>query len=173
MGRIRTFLLIVAAVVMAASVATAQSLAEVAKKEKKRRETTSSDSKTITERELTRSYGGLPATTSSASSSSSEAGEEGESGEVAADEEQEDDRGAQEQQWRARFKAARDKLRAAEEAFNATNFGEGQGVSVDMRGGNQIARREKAERDVETAREELAALQEEARRAGVPPGWTR
>ena len=51
--------------------------------------------------------------------------------------------------------------------------GEGQPANVDPRGLNYVQRQQKLESDLAAARQELAAIQDEARRAGVPPGWVR
>ncbi len=60
---IRTFALLVTMLALSAGLAVSQSLAEIAKKEKERRGTNNTEAKkVITDRELRRGFGGLPAT---------------------------------------------------------------------------------------------------------------
>ena len=172
----KRLLFVVIAIAMTASVAAAQSLAEVAKKEKKRREeNTSTSKKVITDRELTRSYGGLP-TSRAATSQTGDQEAEGQ----AASGETEDEAGGEQQDetktpeyWQGRVSAAKAKIKQLEDQLNEDDWGEGQAVGVDPRGANNLGRRQKAEQDLAAARSELEAIRAEARRANVPPGWVR
>ncbi len=92
------------------------------------------------------------------------------------------DRRREEAEWRARFQQAKRRIEAAREQVQ---FLEGLNLTpgeryVDAQGNTVIRSLEQLRRLVEVAGEELSAadqalskLQEEARRAGVPPGWLR
>ena len=168
----RTFTLLVVALALSAGLAFSQSLAEIAKKEKKRRETNQSESKTvITDRELTSSYGGLPATLPSGGTSE---GAEGESeGDTEAAEEETEDETRTQEYWQGRVSGAKEKISRLEAQLNSNDWGEGQRVGVDPLGQNNLARRQQTEQELTAARAELEAIRAEARRAGVPPGWVR
>ena len=175
MRGIRILIVGVVALAMSAGLSLAQSLAEVAKKEKERRQTNKTESKTVvTDRELTRNYGGLPAT-STTTVTSSEPGDEGETeGEPGepGENEQQDETKTQEY-WQGRVGAAKEKISNIENELNSTSSGEGQMVGVDPLGPNNLARRQEMEQRLSAARAELEAIREEARRAGAPPGWVR
>jgi hypothetical protein len=88
-----------------------------------------------------------------------------------------------EESWRHRMSSAREALAGAEEGKSnaqkrlqsGTNITQGQYLDgpvkdeMDRRRSNLDA----ASRQVETARQRLKELEEEARRADVPPGWLR
>ncbi len=163
------------------AVASAQSLVDVAKKEKERREKNKTDStRVITHRELTRSYGGkLPASTGQASSqTSTQTAASGENADAsgaakdAKDDQAQDDTKTQEY-WQNRVKGAKDKIAKLEAQLKSGDWGQGQRVGVDPRGETNLADRDQAEQQLTAARSELDAIQAEARRAGVPPGWVR
>jgi hypothetical protein len=92
------------------------------------------------------------------------------------------DRQREEALWRSRFSEARARLNAAQERYDALkdlHLVPGE-YYVDENGRPLIRslaelRRmtEKAETDLNTAKKSLDDLHEEARRAGVPPGWLR
>lgn len=177
MNRLRRLccVLFASALALGAGIASAQSLAEVAKKEKERRDKNKEESKrVITDRELSTGYGGLPATSASRSSISSEDGSAsgGEADEGAGAEEQQDETQTQEY-WQNRVKGTKEKIARLEEQLASEDWGEGQRANVDPRGFNNLERRQQAEQELAAARAELGAIQEEARRAGVPPGWVR
>jgi hypothetical protein len=170
---VRTIALLTLALAMSAGMAFSQSLAEVAKKEKKRRESNRAESKTvITDRELTRGYGGLPATLSPTATSEEGASAEGESDTEGGDEEAEDETRTQEY-WQNRVNGAKEKISRLETQLNSNDWGEGQRVGVNPLGQNNLAGRQQTEQELQAARAELEAIRAEARRAGVPPGWVR
>jgi hypothetical protein len=159
---------------LGAALTSAQTLAEVAKKEKERRgKTSAGTAKSITDRELARSYSGLPPTSSSvqtpaASEGAKTEGTEGGGGEKPAENETKTP-----EYWQNRMKASKEKIAKAEEALKADDWGSGQRVGVDPNGANNLGSRQQAEQQLAAARAELDAIRAEARRAGVPPGWVR
>jgi hypothetical protein len=177
MRHLRNLVLMTMTIALAASVATAQSLVDVAKKEKQRRDKNKTDSKhVITDRELAGSYRGFPAaTTARASSDDSAPGATAPDGAGAKDEKtdgQQDETKTQDY-WQKRVKGSKDKIAKLEEKLNSNDWGDGQRMNVDPRGSTNLGDRQKVEQDLAAARSELDAIQAEARRAGVPPGWVR
>jgi hypothetical protein len=75
-----------------------------------------------------------------------------------------------EAQWRDRFKKVMATLAQAKDHLQKT-----QSMVVPQRAGGSPAGREidKAKADLAAAEKALEDLQEEARQAGVPPGWVR
>ncbi len=92
------------------------------------------------------------------------------------------DRRREEAEWRARFQQAKRRIVAAREQvqfLKDLNLVPGERY-VDVHGNTVILSLEQLRRLVEVAEEELSAaeqallkLQADARRAGVPPGWSR
>lgn len=177
MREMRRFVLLLVTLALSAGLASAQSLAEVAKKEKQRRTTNASDSTTvITDRELTRSYGGLPTTLPSSTSSAT--GDSAESEDASGSESRDDDGEAEdetktEEYWQNRVSGAKEKIARLEAEVNSEDWGDGQRFGVDPMGQNNLSRRQQSEQQLQAARAELEAIRAEARRAGVPPGWVR
>lgn len=106
------------------------------------------------------------------SPSATPAAREGDQGANTADLDREaQQRQALEQKWRARFDAARNKIADAERRCWRTviraETGPG-GLIVPM----QVREFEETE-EFRNARQALADLEEELRRAGLPPGWSR
>ena len=163
---------------LGSAVASSQSLAEVAKKEKERRGKNSAGSKrTITDRELASSFGGLPPTSSTVQAPASGAAGEssaaagtaatGEEGTPAQDEKKTPE------YWQNRMKGSKEKIAKLEQQLQSEDWGGGQKVGVDPRGATNLGSRQQAEQQLAAARSELEAIRAEARKAGVPPGWTR
>lgn len=177
------FLVLLTLIVIGASVGTSfsQSLAELAEKEKKRRAEVDSPRKVITDRELQQSYGGLPPTPAAVPSEPSAEGDVSATAEgppVGPGEAQE--QGAEEESktreyWEQRVSVVREKIQELETELNSpeTDWGGGLRQDVNPLGQRNLERRQQLERDLAQARSELAAIQDEARRAGVPPGWVR
>jgi hypothetical protein len=159
---------------LGSAVAFSQSLAEVAKKEKERRGKNSTEAKrTITDRELASSFGGLPPASSSVQTPASGEGTaagatEGEEGEAPAQDETKT-----EAYWQSRVKGSKEKIAKLEQQLQSDNWGDGQRVGVDPMGANNLGSRQQAEQQLAAARAELEAVRAEARKAGVPPGWVR
>lgn len=92
------------------------------------------------------------------------------------------DRRRSESEWRARMQEARARVtraRARKEALSGLHLAQGESY-VDAQGRTVVASLEHLRELVREADEELAAaekalvdLREQARRAGVPPGWLR
>lgn len=170
----RTIALVVTTLALSVGLAFSQSLAEIAKKEKERRDTNKTESKkVITDRELTRGFGGLPATRSlpPAADEDSEAANTDVIGEGQEDEVQDETK--TKEYWQNRVGGAKEKIAKLESELNDGDWGEGQAVGVDPRGQNNLARRQQSEQQLQAARAELEAIRAEARRAGAPPGWVR
>ncbi len=162
------------------AVASSQSLAEVAKKEKARRGKSSAEStRTITDRELASSFGGLPPASSTVQSPTSGAtGATGATGESSATGGEGGETPAQDEKktpdyWQNRLKGSKEKIEKLEQQLQSDNWGDGMRVGVDPRGANNLATRQQAEQQLAAARSELEAIRAEGRKAGVPPGWLR
>jgi hypothetical protein len=150
-----------------------QTLAEVAKKEKARRGNNSGTAtRTITDRELASSFGGLPPSSSTVQTpASGEPGTAVAEGEGKEGEKKDETKTAE--YWQNRVKASKDKIAKLEQQLQSEDWGEGQRMGVDPRGASNLGTRQKAEQDLAAARTELEAIRAEARKAGVPPGWVR
>jgi len=176
MRSFRTLILTTLVLGLGSAVASSQSLAEVAKKEKERRGKNSTESKrTITERELASSFGGIPPASSTvqtpasaANGESSAAAAEGEGGETPAQDEKKTP-----DYWQNRMKGSKEKIAKLEAQLQADDWGSGLKVGVDPRGANNLGSRQQAEQQLAAARSELEAIRAEGRKAGVPPGWVR
>lgn len=177
MKAFRTLMIVTVALTLGAFVASAQSLAEVAKKEKKRRETNKESAKrVITDRELTYGYGGEPSTSSTVTLPGAEGEQgEGEAGTAAEGEEGqgEEGEGQNREQWTERITAAKTKIAGIEKQLQDGDWGDGMRPGVDPMGQENLNRRQQLEQQLAVARAELASIQAEGRRAGVPPGWLR
>lgn len=157
---------ILAAVLLAAPALAGQSLAEIAKKERERRaKLEGPKSEVITDSDLRAFQGELPrpATSSPTTASEGEAASEEGGAEEEATEETAGPRQT-ESYWRDRLKTIDDRIRQMEADLASPRF------TTNLQGGPA---RERLERDLEQARRERQALVDEARRAGVPPGWLR
>jgi hypothetical protein len=103
-------------------------------------------------------------------------------GDPKAPEDAEGERRRSEAEWRSRFQAARARVTAAREQVSVLEglyLGQG-GYYVDAQGRTVIESVEELQRlnreakaELEEAETSLKDLQEEARRAGIPPGWLR
>ncbi|GMR21830.1 MAG: hypothetical protein BMS9Abin37_0147 [Acidobacteriota bacterium] len=168
----RTIALLVTTLALSVGLAFSQSLAEIAKKEKERRDTNKTESKTvITDRELTQSFGRLPATRSSSSSADEDT--EAANNDTAEGQEDEVDETKTREYWQNRIGGAKKKIAKLESELNDGDWGEGQAFGVDPWGPNNLATRQQSEQKLQAARAELEAIRAEARRAGAPPGWVR
>ena len=171
----------------AASLAAAQSLAEVARKEEARRQKVQHTTKVYTNKDL------KPAARWSGSSSSAPAASEpaapeekpGEKTEAAAPQD-EDARAKDEQQWRARMAEARlalDRSKTFAQALQSQINGlyadftarddPAQRASIERERQKSLAELERVKSEIQAQTKAIADLEEEARRAGVPPGWLR
>jgi hypothetical protein len=161
--------------------AAGQSLGEAAAREKQRRKTTAgkaAGAKTYTDQDLPTTRAGTPGdppgrgARSETPAASAAGGDEGaRQAEL-----------AQEFEWKARANEARARIRAAEEALR---LAEQRADEVERRAIELVAAdsdlervaklkaRDEARGELSAARQQLTDLEEDARRAGVPPGWLR
>ena len=173
MKSFRTLVMTTLILGLGAAFASSQSLAEVAKKEKQRRDKTAPSKRNITDRELASSFGGMPSASSTVQTpggtteGTAAAGTEGQQGEGVQDETK------TQAYWQNRVKASKEKIAKLEQQLQSDDWGNGQKMGVDPRGANNLGSRQKVEQDLAAARSELSAIQAEARKAGVPPGWAR
>ena len=165
-----------------AATAAAQSLGEMAKKEEARRKAVKTPGKVLTN-DTIRSVPAPSVPVAPAPASTSDKGIDG-----AADKKPkpEGDRKAQEASWRMKMQGARDALQRSQ-AFAEALQSRINALSADFTARDDAAQRDAIARDRQKALTELqrvkdeivqqtkaiADMQEEARRAGVPPGWLR
>ncbi len=156
-------------------------LGDIARKEQERRKGTKAPAKVLTNDDL--KNGGQPSGPAipkpeapAAQAETKKAGKE--SDEAAA--------AKGEAEWRARITTARDELRrnevfaeALQTRINAltTDFAARdnpiQRAQIADERQKALADLERVKADVETSRKQIADIEEEARKAGVPPGWLR
>ena len=177
-----------AALLVWPAVATAQSqpsLAEIARKEAERRKTVKDSKKVITTKDLPESAR-KPASTATtegaaADSSGDQKAAPAPTGNAAA--------GGQgdEAAWRSRITQARAELRRNEVFLQAlqtrvnaltNDFRNGAGdftqqAKVNQDRQNALQEMERVKAEVERSKKQIADIEEEARKAGVPPGWLR
>jgi len=180
-----TIVLIAAALFAGATAASAQSLADVAKKEAERRKQVKGSSKVYTNADAKKSGGLTTASTqmtTPAPEPPSATETRGEAAPPSAVPEPKKD----EAYWRQRVNDARERLRR-QELFAESLQSRINALTTDFVNRDDPAQREiiaKQRRDalaeldrvneeVADTRKAIADIQEEARRAGVPPGWLR
>lgn len=145
------------------AVASAQSLAEIAKKEKERRENNERpDVKSFNDNDLTGFRGDTLSGSLQAADVTQEPDDpsEMEEGEV----EEEEDPTQTEAYWRNRLAPLDRRITDVQAQLNQPGFAEDP---------SNMLRRGRLERELEQAQRERAAIEQEARRKGVPPGWLR
>jgi hypothetical protein len=183
------------AIVMVAIVAvpaSAQSLAEIAKKEQARRKAIegakAAPKKVYTNDDLkppatpARPAGDTPAAAPPAGTPAEGSGDQ----QAAADQAKppQDEKG--EEYWRARISQAREELRRNEMFLDAlqsrvnalsTDFVNRddpyQRAQIADDRQKALAEMDRVKQDIETVKKQIADIEEEARQAGVPPGWLR
>lgn len=171
-----------------AGTARAQSLAEVAKREEERRKTVPDTGKVYTNKDLTAVPGGSTAPPPASASKSGDASKDaGKSAKDAKGTEDKDKEPAKDQAyWAGRLKTLQDQLLRDQNYADAMQT-RINSLSADFVNRDDPAQRAVLERDRQKSVAELARLtklvqdtkkaivdlQEEARRAGVPPGWLR
>jgi hypothetical protein len=166
----------------------AQSLADVAKKEEERRKTVPAPAKVYTNKDLTAAPG-PPSTPASpeAAAAAKAAADMAKDAAKGTDKEKKDDEPAKDQAyWAGRLKTLKDKL-DRDTAYADAMQTRVNSLTADFVNRDDPAQRATIERDRQKSMAELARLQqdivkgkkaiadlqEEARRAGVPPGWLR
>ena len=171
------WLFMVAFVGLSASSIFAQSLVDVANKEKERRSKLGQQeqAQVITDRELQTS-GRLPETlpTSTSSSGAENAASTSQSGEEGGGEEESEETGTREH-WQSRVEAVKKKIADLEAKLQDPDNDWGGGLRQDVNpiGQRNLSQRQEVEGELAQAKAELRGIQNEARRAGVPPGWVR
>ena len=171
-----------------ASSASAQSLAEIARREEVRRQAVETPSKVYTNADLrgggnlTTTVPPIPAGTEAETVPGAVAGTSGAPGEDAEPEEPPQD----EEFWRARITAAREAL-SRNELFLEALQNRVDGLWADFTARDDpyqreeiaalrrdaMAEMERVQREIDGQTQAIADIEEEARRAGVPPGWLR
>ena len=172
---VRTLVALTVSLAILAGTALAQSLAEVAEKEKKRRAEAKGATKVISERELQSGRRVTPLPSDSASGSGSPAEGEAASEETAGADEPQVDETKTREYWETRVKAVHDKISGLEQKLQSpeSDWGGGMRTDVNPMGQRNLSQRQETESQLAAARAELAQIQDEARRAGVPSGWVR
>ncbi len=166
-----------------AATASAQSLGEMAKKEAERRKAIKSPGKVLTGDSIRSVPAPSPATVASPAPAAGAAA----TGSAAAEKPKpEVDRKAQELAWRQRIQAARDSLQRSQ-TFAEALQSRINGLTADFTARDDPAQRavvandrqkalaelDRVKNDIVQQTKAIADIQEEARRAGVPPGWLR
>jgi hypothetical protein len=171
------------AVVMTATAA-AQSLGEAAKQEEARRKAIKTPGKVLTN-DTIRS---VPVPSSGAAPAPASTPSKDKDGDAAADKKPkpEDDRKAQEATWRMRIQGARDAVQRSQ-VFAEALQSRINGLTADFTARDDPAQRaavanerqkaltelDRVKDDIVKQTKAIADIQDEARKAGVPPGWLR
>ena len=166
-----------------AATAAAQSLGDLAKQEEARRKAIKAPGKVLTNDTL-RPVPAPPAPSAPPVPASAP----GKAGDAAADKKpkQGDDPKGTEASWRARMQGARDSLQRSQ-LFAEALQSRINGLSADFTARDDPAQRaavanerqkalgelDRVKKDIEQQTKAIADIQEEARKAGVPPGWLR
>ena len=168
--------------------ARAQSLADVAKKEEDRRKTVPAPSKVYTNKDLSPTPAGSPPppAASAAPSSPDSAKSAPEDGKTPAKDGAEKGPVKDQAYWAGRLKALQDKLARDQDYADAmqtrinsltTDFvnrdDPAQRAVIETNRNKSIAELARLTKSVQDTKKALADFFEEARRAGVPPGWLR
>lgn len=179
--------LLLTASILLASVASAQSLGDVARRETERRKTVSSAGKVYTGDTLKPDPLSRPATpqgeaAGEVAAAPSPSGVQPEEAKPAA----EDDPPQDEKTWRSRIQAERDALQRAEmfaEALQsrinalsndfASRDDPAQRSQLSSDRQKAVAEMERVKQEIQEHTKNIATIQEEARKAGVPAGWVR
>jgi hypothetical protein len=163
----------------------AQTLADVAKKEEERRKKVAAPAKVLTNKDLTPTPPGSPSAPGPAASATP-AKPAAADDKAAADKDAGDKAPKDQAYWSTRMKAAQQQLDrdstfhdALQSKINAltTDFSArddpAQRAIIERDRQKSIAEQNRLKKAIEDDKKAIADLQEEARRAGVPPGWLR
>jgi hypothetical protein len=170
--------------VAVAASASAQSLGDLAKKEEARRKAIKSPGKVLTGDSIRAVP--APAPTATTPASPPPGGAPGTASAATEKPKPEVDRKAQELAWRQRIQVARDALQRSQ-MFAEALQSRINGLTADFTSRDDPAQRavvasdrqkalaelDRVKNDVAQQTKAIADIQEEARRAGVPPGWLR
>jgi hypothetical protein len=163
--------------------AAGQSLAAVARKEEARRRQLKQSSRVLTNKDLKQVEGALPPPPPAAAPARA-GGDAAKPADAPVDEEQQ--RKDDEQAWRKKMADARLALErsqmyadALQSKINAlwTDFtardDPAQRAQLEIERKRALAEQERVKGEIEAQKKAIADLEEEARRAGIPPGWLR
>jgi hypothetical protein len=182
----KRIVLLLLILVATAGAARAQSLADVAKKEEERRKTLPEVAKVYTNKDLT----AVPAGSTPSPPASKPGDASKDAGKAAKDAKDKDDKDKEpakdQAYWAGRLKTLQDQLLRDQNYADAMQT-RINSLSADFVNRDDPAQRAVIERDrqksvaelarltksVQDTKKAIADLQEEARRAGVPPGWLR
>jgi hypothetical protein len=156
------------------------SLVDVAKKEKQRREKTK-PTKTFTNQDIQ---------DFKTKNNLTDEKKEGETEEQAATEDSDADNPTSvenEEAWHQKYQESQDKIKAAEDKINTLQseineltrafYAEADGVAqrpvIEQERNDRLNSLDQAKKELEDAKQAAENLQDEARKAGVPPGWVR
>lgn len=172
-----------------ASLAGAQSLADVARKEEARRQHIKRSSKVYTNKDLKPVAHHIPSPSEQPASGTAAPDRDADASQAPADKaapSDEEQRAQDEQQWRARMAEARtalDRSRMFAEALQSRINGlwadftarddPAQRAAIELQRQKAVAELDRVKGEIQAQTKAIADLEEEARRAGVPPGWLR
>jgi hypothetical protein len=175
----------------AAVLAQAPPLGEVARKEQQRRKALPNATKVYTNKDLpataTRAEG-TPQAPAAGSSSTPIEGQQAEPGERPAGEQPAEEKtpASQEAAWKKRMSDAREELRRAEMFAQAlqtrvnsltndylSRSDPAQKARIGQDRKEAMNEQARVKQDIERFKKQIADIEEEARKAGVPPGWLR
>jgi hypothetical protein len=181
MKRLLLAVLLLQALVTAAG---AQSLADIARKEEERRKDIKKPAKVYTNKDLGPVGPAPPPAPAPAATTAAPAEGTGEDGTKPPTEEEQ--RAVQEQAWRSRMGDARSKLERSKMYAEALQTranslwadftardDPAQRAGIEAERKKTLAEIDKVKGEIQEQTKALADLEEEARRAGVPPGWLR
>jgi len=169
----------------------AQSLGDLAKKEQERRKTQPAAKKVYTNDDLQKITPPGGAAPADAATPADPAAKSGDAGDAAKGDGKGDGKGdakaaPTEAEWRGRMEAAKDTLRRSE-LFRDALQSRINGLTTDFTARDDpyqraqiaddrqkaLAELEQVKKDVDNAKKAIGDIEEEARRANVPPGWIR
>jgi hypothetical protein len=184
--------LLAGVLLMTALPASAQTLGEIAKREQERRKKAPSAAKTYTNDDLKKLQPGPEPSADKAAKPGDPkdaakpegTGQPGDPAKVDATKPPEPAKG--EAHWRARIDAARENLRS-NESFHEALQSQINSLSADFAARDdpyqrakvaddrqkKLAEQARVSQEIDKAKKQIAEIEDEARRAGVPPGWIR
>ena len=160
------------------------SLAELAKKEQERRKAIAPATRVITNKDLPKSTTPPAVTPATPPAAAAAPAADAKAGDEKKPDEEKDLK--DEAYWRARMASAREELRRAEmfrdalqsrinalsaDVVNRDDPYQRAKIAEDLQ--KAVSELARVKTDIETATKAIADLEEEARQAGVPPGWLR
>ena len=163
-----------------------QSLGELAKQEAARRKAVKSSGKVLTNDSVNSIKSSAPAATSQPTPAATPSGDAPRTAAAEDKPKPEADRKGQEAAWRQRIQAARDALQRSQMFADALQS-QINGLTADFTSRDDPAQRavvadnrqkalaelDRVKTDITQQNKAIADIQEEARRAGIPPGWLR